>query len=173
MASVEELLEEKYASLEEVLQKHSKMLKNCKRRQGMRAGCDDKASTHENTLPAARVPLGDIVDLLGGEGMIKYTQGLNREQLEMFFTFLSNTGYVHKIDYHGRKNETQKSLCKRSRVNGVNETKADMVYRVVKALSANGNVEFGWAVKIQEIVSERKNTLRVQAAQKKEANDYL
>ena len=47
----------------------------------MGAGCDDKASAYEYTLPAARAPLGDIVDLLGGEEMIKCTQGLARPQL--------------------------------------------------------------------------------------------
>jgi len=140
----------------------------------MGAGCDDKASAYEYTLPAARAPLGDIVDLLGGEEMIKCTQGLARPQLEMFFAFLSNTGYAHNVDYYGRRNETRNSLCKRSKVNGVNETKAAMVYRLVKALSANGNVEFGWAVEIKEkIVSEKENTLRAQAAQNKEANEAL
>ena len=67
----------------------------------MGAGCDDKASAYEYTLPAARAPLGDIVDLLGGEEMIKYTQGMARPQLEMFFAFLSNTGYAQNVRYYG------------------------------------------------------------------------
>ena len=139
----------------------------------MGAGCDDKASAYEYTLPAARAPLGDIVDLLGGEVMIKCTQRLARPQLEMFFAFLSNTGYAQNVVYYGR-NETRNSLSKRSKVNGVNETKAAMVYRLVKALSTNGNVEFGWAVEIQKkIVNEKENTLRAQAAQNKEAIEAL
>ena len=81
MSGVKQVLEAKNASFGEALQEHSKMLQNCKRRQGMGAGCDDKASAYEYTLPAARAPLGDIVDLLGGEEMIKCTQGLARPQL--------------------------------------------------------------------------------------------
>ena len=118
MSGVKQVLKAKNASLEEALQEHSsKMLQNCKGGQRMEAGCDDKDSAYEYTLPAARAPLGDIIDLLGGEKMIKCTQGLARPQLEMLFAFLSNTGYAQNVGYYGR-NQTGNSLCKRSKVKG-------------------------------------------------------
>jgi len=56
--------------LEEALQEHSKKLQDCKdERQGMGTGCDDKAHSSEDTLPAARTHLTEIVDLLRGEQM--------------------------------------------------------------------------------------------------------
>ena len=88
--------------LEEAQQEHSKKLQDCKKRQGMGAGCDDKAPSYQHTLTIARTSLKEIVDLLGGEEMLEHIKGWGRERLIQFFASLSNTDYGQNLGVCGR-----------------------------------------------------------------------